>query len=126
MKVAELRQIIKEEILKLSKETQSNSIKIDGRDYYVSPQGNVTLSLNFPYKYNKQYKYNTPREEYIDKNNWREKLNPNSLEMKIINNIPNAEYDFIEYEGGDAELKVKVNIEDLKKYKQKGNYTLDI
>jgi hypothetical protein len=26
------------------------------------------------------------------------------------------EYDFIEYSGGDKELKVKVNIEDLQKY----------
>jgi len=36
--------------------------------------------------------------------------------MKLINSIPNIEYDFIEYSGGDKELKIKVNIEDLQKY----------
>ena len=91
--------------------------KIDSRDYYVDIQGNVTLSLNIPYKYNRSYKYNTPRKEYINKDNWREKLNPDNLEMRIINNISGVEYDFIEYESGDKELKVKVNIKNLKKCK---------
>jgi hypothetical protein len=104
---------------------KSNNIEIDGQDYHIDKQGNVILSLNFPYKYNRLKIYNTPNEKYIDKDNWKEKLDPNSLEMRIINNIPKAEYDFIEYESGDKELRIKVNIEDLKKYEQKGNYNLN-
>ena len=101
---------------------KSNNIEIDGQDYHIDKQGNVILSLNFPYKYNRLKIYNTPNEKYIDKDNWKEKLDPNSLEMRIINNIPKAEYDFIEYESGDKELRIKVNIEDLKKYEQKGKF----
>ena len=98
-------------------------VKIDNSEYYVDENGNVKLSLNFPYKFNRSHKYNAPREEYIDKNNWKEKVNPNFPIMKVINNVPTADYEFIEYPGGDKELLVKTNIEDLKKYED-GNYTL--
>ena len=127
MKKSELRQLIKEEISKvLKEETQYTEIQIDGEEFYTDQQGNVSIALSIPYRSNRQFRYNTPRAEYIDKHNWSQKLDPNSVIMKIINNIPNAKYDFIEYSGGDKELKVKVNIEDLKKYQQKGNYVLDI
>ena len=98
-------------------------VKIDNSEYYVDENGNVKLSLNFPYKFNRSDKYNAPREEYIDKNNWKEKVNPNFPIMKVINNVPTADYEFIEYPSGDKELLVKTNIEDLKKYED-GNYTL--
>jgi hypothetical protein len=98
-------------------------IKIDNSEYYVDENGNVKLSLNFPYKFNRSHIYNTPREEYIDKNNWKEKVDPNFPIMKVINNVPTARYEFIEYPSGDKELLVKTNIEDLKKYED-GNYTL--
>jgi hypothetical protein len=91
-------------------------IKINNREYCINETGIVIVSLNFPYKYNRQFKYNTPREEYIDKNNWKEKLSQEEIEIKLINSIPNIEYDFIEYSGGDKELKIKVSIEDLQKY----------
>jgi hypothetical protein len=104
-------------------ENQKKYIKIDNSEYYVDENGNVKLSLNFPYEFNRSHKYNTPREEYIDKNNWKEKVNPSYPIMKVINNVPTADYEFIEYPSGDKELLVKTNIEDLKKYAD-GNYTL--
>ena len=45
--------------------------------------------------------------------------------MKVINNVPIADYEFIEYPSGDKELVVRTNIEDLKKYAD-GNYTLEL
>jgi hypothetical protein len=44
-------------------------IKIVNDKYHVDKQGNVEISLNFPYKFNRSHRYNTPREEYIDKSN---------------------------------------------------------
>ena len=106
-----------------SRLNEQKYIKIDNSEYYVDENGNVKLSLNFPYEFNRSHKYNTPREEYIDKNNWKEKVNPSYPIMKVINNVPTADYEFIEYPSGDKELLVKTNIEDLKKYAD-GNYTL--
>jgi hypothetical protein len=91
-------------------------VKINNREYHVNETGIVIVSLNFPHKHNRQFRYNTPRKEYIDKNNWKEKLSKEGIEMKLINSIPNIEHDFIEYDGGDKELKIKVSIEDLQKY----------
>ena len=106
-----------------SRLNEQKYIKIDNSEYYVDENGNVKLSLNFPYEFNRSHKYNTPREEYIDKNNWKEKVNPSYPIMKVINNVPTADYEFIEYPSGDKELLVKTNIEDLKKYAD-GNYKL--
>ena len=106
-----------------SRLNEQKYIKIDNSEYYVDEQGNIKISLQFPYKFNRSHKNNTPREEYIDKNNWKEKVNPSYPIMKVINNVPTADYEFIEYPSGDKELLVKTNIEDLKKYAD-GNYTL--
>ena len=92
-------------------------VELDSHEYYVDKNGYITYSLNFPYKFNKKAKYNTPNPDYIDVNNWMEKLKPNSMAMRLINTIPNIKYDFIEYESGDKELKIVVNIKDLQKYK---------
>jgi hypothetical protein len=92
------------------KDNIGNYLQVDNSIYYVKDsERNFILSLNFPYKYNKPFKYNTPREEYIDKNNWREKLDPNFPIMKIIKLFPKAEHEFVEYESGDKELIVKIN-----------------
>jgi hypothetical protein len=115
--------LIENKITTQSHLNEQRYVRIDGDEYYVDENGNVKLSLNFPYKFNRSHKYNTPREEYIDKSNWKEKVNPNSPIMKVINNVPTADYEFIEYPSGDKELLVKTNIEDLKKYED-GNYTL--
>jgi hypothetical protein len=115
--------LVENKITTQSRLNEQKYIKIDNSEYYVDENGNVKLSLNFPYKFNRPDKYNTPREEYIDKNNWKEKVNPNFPIMKVINNVPTADYEFIEYPSGDKELLVKTNIEDLKKYED-GNYTL--
>jgi hypothetical protein len=115
--------LVENKITTQSRLNEQKYIKIDNSEYYVDENGNVKLSLNFPYKFNRSDKYNTPREEYIDKNNWKEKVNPNFPIMKVINNVPTADYEFIEYPSGDKELVVKTNIEDLKKY-ENGNYTL--
>jgi hypothetical protein len=72
--------------------------------------------LTIPYKYNRKTKYNTPNPDYIDKNNFREKIPNNFLVMKLINSIPNIKYEFIEYDGGDKELIVKTNLETLSKF----------
>ena len=115
--------LIENKITTQSRLNEQKYIKIDNSEYYVDENGNVKLSLNFPYKFNRSHKYNNPNEEYIDKNNWKEKVNPNFPIMKVINNVPTADYEFIEYPSGDKELLVKTNIEDLKKYED-GNYTL--
>ena len=112
-------------ITKQSRLNEIRDVKIDGNEYYVDKNGNVKLSLNFPYKFNRSHRYNTPREEYIDKNNWKEKVNPSYPIMKVINNVPIADYEFIEYPSGDKELVVRTNIEDHKKYAD-GNYTLEL
>ncbi len=117
--------LVENKITTQSRLNEEEYVKIDNGLYVISPNGKVELSLVFPYKYNRSHRYNTPREEYIDKSNWKEKLNPNYPIMKVINNVPNADYDFIEYESGDKELVVKTNIEDLKKYAD-GNYTLEL
>ena len=112
-------------ITKQSRLNEIRDVKIDGNEYYVDKNENVKLSLNFPYKFNRSHRYNTPREEYIDKSNWKEKVNPSYPIMKVINNVPPADYEFIEYPSGDKELVVRTNIEDLKKYAD-GNYTLEL
>ena len=61
-----------------SRLNEQKYIKIDNSEYYVDENGNVKLSLNFPYEFNRSHKYNTPREEYIDKNNWKEKVKKQS------------------------------------------------
>jgi hypothetical protein len=96
--------------VELGKDNIGTYLQIDNDIYYVKDnEGNFILSLNFPYKYNRPFKYNTPREEHINKNNWREKINPNSSIMKVIKEFPKSEYEFIEYESGDKELVVKIN-----------------
>jgi hypothetical protein len=72
--------------------------------------------LSIPYKYNRKTKYNTPNPNYIDKDNFKEKLPNNLLVMKLINSIPNIEYKFIEYSGGDKELIIKTNLKILSKF----------
>jgi hypothetical protein len=92
-------------------------IELNLHKYYVDENGDIIYTLNFPYKFNRKTKYNTPNPDYINIDNWMEKLNSNLISMKLINTIPNIKYNFIEYESGDKELKIKVNIKDLQKYK---------
>ena len=101
--------------IELGKDNIGTYLQVDNSVYYVKDnEGNFILSLNFPYKHNRQFRYNTPREEYIHKNNWRGKLDINSPIMKIIKRFPEAEHEFVEYESGDKELIVKINPEIFK------------
>jgi hypothetical protein len=72
--------------------------------------------LFIPYKYNRKTKYNTPNPNYIDKNNFKEKLPKDFLIIKLMNSIPNIEYQFIEYDSGDKELIVKTNYETISEF----------
>jgi hypothetical protein len=110
--------------IELGKDNIGTYLQVDNSVYYVKDsEGNFILSLNFPYKHNRQFRYNTPREEYIHKNNWREKLDINSPIMKIIKRFPEAEHEFVEYESGDKELIVKINREINKNQKHENTST---